>query len=93
MWQPMRSSTQEKQQSDDSGILSVGETLPGNLDHPRDMDFYSIWLSEGDVIEAIVDTVNFDAFGMITFAGARDDEIDVRLDHIVRNVGSEDLFF
>ena len=63
------------QDRDDFGNLTAGETLPGSLDYPRDVDYYSIYLSEGDVIEATVDTVNFDAFGMITFQGARDDEI------------------
>jgi hypothetical protein len=63
------------QDADDSTIVIIGETVPGNLDYPGDIDFFSIWLSEGDAIEATVDTVNFDAFAMIAFPHAFDDEI------------------
>ena len=63
------------QDRDDSTIVSVGKTVPASIDRPKDVDAFSIWLSEGDVIEATVDTVNFDPFAQVAFVGAADDEI------------------
>ena len=60
---------------DDSTTVSVGKTVTASIDQPRDVDAFSIWLSEGDVIEAAVHTVNFDSFARVAFAGAAGDEI------------------
>ena len=60
---------------DDNTVLAIGQTLPALIGHPGDVDVFSVWLWEGSVIEVTADTANFDSFVMVTFRGAKVEEI------------------
>ena len=59
---------------DDGRALVVGETLAASLDHPRDWDWYSIDLQEGETVRAFTDSLNVDTLMYVAFPGSDDND-------------------
>ena len=61
--------------ADDGQPLAIGNTVRGNIDHPGDLDHFTIQLNEGDIIELQLESFGIDAFVSLDFAGATDEEV------------------
>ena len=55
---------------DDGMEISVGQTLLGSMDHPVDSDYFVMDLKAGDMVDILVDSLNFDPQVAVTFPGA-----------------------
>ena len=56
--------------ADDGRALVVGDTIAASLDHPRDWDWYSIDLQEGDTVRVFTDSLNVDTLMYVDFPGS-----------------------
>ncbi|MDA1347362.1 MAG: hypothetical protein O3A47_00595 [Chloroflexi bacterium] len=56
--------------TDDGGSISIGDTLVGAIHHPLDSDSFGIELSEGDVVEVVVESTTIDPVLSIDVSGA-----------------------
>ena len=59
----------------DGLAIEVGETVPGTIDYPWDMDFYLLALDAGQTVEIVVDSAMIDAYLTVDFYGARQEEV------------------
>ena len=60
---------------DDGVVLSVGDTVTGNIDTLGDGDYFLLKLDEGQTVEIRVESLNIDTFLIIDFPGSRIDQI------------------
>lgn len=60
---------------DDGATVTLGQTLPANIDHPFDFDYYVIDLARGDTINISVDSASIDPLVYVDFLGAMEEEV------------------
>jgi len=58
---------------DDQTEISIGETYAGNIDFPGDLDIFTIDMTEGDVVEVIIESLSFDPNVIVTSADFDDE--------------------
>lgn len=60
---------------DDGQTLRPGQTVRGNMDHPRDSDFYQIHLAAGQSIEVRADSLAFNPAVVIDYPGGTEETV------------------
>ncbi len=60
---------------DDGRIITIGETLAGSIDHPKDWDWFSIRLNEGETVRISTDSLNVDTLIYVDLPRSRDYQI------------------
>ncbi len=71
---------------DDRTVISVGDSLVGNIDVIGELDYFLLDLKEGETVEIRVESLNIDAFLSVDFPGSRPDQ------HLVDDNGGGGLF-
>ena len=60
---------------DDGKRVAVGSRLAASMDHPADLDYFPIELTEGDTVEITVDSVLIDPLLFVDFVGATEEQV------------------
>ena len=60
---------------DDGRSIAAGETIAGSIDHYRDIDWYSIWLEEGETVRISTDSLNVDTLLYVDFPYSRNNQM------------------
>ena len=60
---------------DDGQTIAAGETVAGSIDHHEDIDWYSIYLQEGETIEISANSLNVDTYLFVDFPNSRDNQV------------------
>lgn len=60
---------------DDGKVVVKGKVIAGNLDHFRDVDWYSISLKEGETVEVTTDSLNVDTVLRVRCRGCGGDRL------------------
>lgn len=60
---------------DDGRTIAPGRTIPASIDHPLDLDWFSISLEEGETVAISTDSLNADTEILVDFVGAEASQI------------------
>jgi S1-C subfamily serine protease len=60
---------------DDGVSVTIGQTVLGSMDYPGDLDYFTLELSEGDLINLTVDSIMLDPFLGVSYPEAADEQL------------------
>ena len=60
---------------DDGRVMELGRQIGGNIDFPRDVDYFFLRLKEGETVEVTASANLIDPFLYVDYPGAPDDQV------------------